>query len=152
MSDKLKNAIQESENISGKFLSMFDINLYKMNFDFLPEAISLYKKLNVLHEPIGLIPPIFETPMLGLTPSVFPPILVELDPPKLELFDLDEEFASQEIKLAQLTNKTTNKDLEYFISESASILGLKDKVNINNPKEVLLHVLNSLMRFKMSSV
>lgn len=43
--------------------------------------------------------------MLGLTPAVFPPILEELEPPRLELFDLDDEFADREIKLAYLTNK-----------------------------------------------
>ena len=32
--------------------------------------------------------------MLGLTPSVFPPVLIELEPPKLELFNLDDEFAN----------------------------------------------------------
>jgi len=66
----------------------------------LPESLKLYEKLNVKREPLKLINPIFETPMLGLTPSVFPPILMELDAPKLELFDLDDEFANQEIKLA----------------------------------------------------
>ena len=66
----------------------------------LPESLKLYEKLNVKREPLRLINPIFETPMLGLKPSVFPPILVELDPPKLELFDLDDEFANQVIKLA----------------------------------------------------
>jgi len=42
-----------------------------------------------------LIPPQFETPMLGLMPATFPPILRELPPPNLELFDLDDEFASE---------------------------------------------------------
>ena len=44
---------------------------------------------------MSLIPPQFETPMLGLVPAVFPPILRELQTPNLELFDLDEEFASE---------------------------------------------------------
>ena len=44
--------------------------------------------------------------------------------------------------MAELTNKSTNKDLEYYITESANIMGLKDKVNTNNPKEVLLYILN----------
>lgn len=116
--------------------------MFKAGFDLLPETIKLYEKLSVKHEPLRLIPPIFETPMLGLTPSTFPPILVDLEPPKLELFDLDDEFANQEIKLAQLTNKSTNKDLEYYIKESANILGLKEKVNTNNPREILLFVMN----------
>ena len=33
--------------------------------------------------------------MLGLTPATFPPILRELPTPSLELFDLDDEFASE---------------------------------------------------------
>jgi len=33
--------------------------------------------------------------MLGLTPATFPPILRELPTPNLELFDLDDEFASE---------------------------------------------------------
>ena len=60
-----------------------------------PEALRLYKQLEMKHEPLTLIPPQFETPMLGLVPAVFPPILSELAPPKLELFDLDDEFADQ---------------------------------------------------------
>ncbi len=80
-----------------------------------------------------MIFPIFETPMLGLTPAVFPPILEEIEPPRLELFDLDDEFADKEIKLAYLTNKCINSDLEFYITKSAEILGLKELVNINNP-------------------
>ena len=33
--------------------------------------------------------------MLVLQPATFPPILKELPPPGLELFDLDDEFASE---------------------------------------------------------
>lgn len=50
-----------------------------------------------------------------------------------------------------MTNKSTNKDLEYYLKESANILGLREKVNVNNPREILLYVLNSVMKFKMST-
>lgn len=149
MSERLKCAIQESSDISTNFINRFDCSLYRLNFDLLPEALRLYPRLGLKKENLGLIPPIFETPMLGLTPAVFPPILVELEPPQVQLFDLDDEFANQETKLAQLTNKSSNKDLEFYISEAGNILGLKDKVNTQNPKEVLLYVMNSIMRFKM---
>jgi intraflagellar transport protein 52 len=46
-----------------------------------------------------LIVPQFETPLLGLQPAVFPPIVKELPPPPLELFDLDEEFASEKLSI-----------------------------------------------------
>jgi intraflagellar transport protein 52 len=35
--------------------------------------------------------------MLGLLPATFPPILRELQAPSLELFDLDDEFASEKL-------------------------------------------------------
>lgn len=52
--------------------------------------------MNVPYGPLKLIPPSLEAPMLGLTPAVFPPILIDIEPPKLELFDLDDEFANPE--------------------------------------------------------
>jgi intraflagellar transport protein 52 len=54
------------------------------------------------------------------------------------------------VKLAHLTNKCTNTDLDFWITEAGNIMGLKDKVNTNNPKEVLLYVMNSIIKFKMS--
>ena len=39
----------------------------------------------------------------------------DLPPPGLDLFDLDEQFASEKIKMAQLTNKCTDDDVEYFV-------------------------------------
>ena len=78
-----------------------------------PEARRLYEELGVKHEPLTLIPPQFETPLPALRPAVFPPVLRELPPVKLDLFDLDEQFASEKTRLAQLTNKCTDKDLEY---------------------------------------
>lgn len=84
--------------------------------------------------------------MLGLQPSVFPAILRELPPPNLELFDLDEEFASEKVRLAQLTNKCNNEDLEYFIKESGDILGVTEKVKTkNDAKAILSHILEELV-------
>ena len=97
LSEKLKSCIQESPDISNNFLSQFKHRLFEANFNHLPESLELYKKMNIPYGHLKLISPIFETPMLGLTPSVFPPILVDLEPPKLELFDLDDEFANQEL-------------------------------------------------------
>lgn len=152
MSEKLKCAIQDAPDLSHKFLTLFEHNFFKANFDLLPETIRLYSLLSVKHETLGLITPVFESPMLGLSPAVFPPILIEPEEPALELYDLDDEFANPESKLAQLTNKATNSDLDIFITENANILGLKERVNTNNPKEVLLHILNSIIKCKMSNI
>lgn len=76
---------------------MFETDLFKYDFELVPEVTSLFAKMEVKHEPLTLIVPQFETPLLGtigsrlgLAPGVFPPVLKELPNPPLELFDLDE--------------------------------------------------------------
>ncbi|KAK6037686.1 hypothetical protein COOONC_24809 [Cooperia oncophora] len=69
------------------------------------DFMKAYDQLQVKVEPLTLIVPQFEVPLPPLQPAVFPPNFRELPPPKLELFDLDEMFSSQEVRLAQLTNK-----------------------------------------------
>ena len=85
----------------------------------------VWQLLNVKHEPLSLIPPQFETPLPPLQPAVFPPTLREPPPPALDQFDLDEHFASERIRLAQLTNKCSESDLDYFVRESGEILGVQ---------------------------
>ena len=40
------------------------------------------------------------------------------------MFDLDEQFASEKARLAQLTNKCTDDDIEYYVREAGEILGV----------------------------
>ena len=79
---------------------MYNDKLYKFDTDLVPETIALYDTLKVKHEPISLIPPSFETPMPALQAAVFPPCMKELPPPGLDLFDLDEQFAGEKVRLA----------------------------------------------------
>lgn len=69
---------KESEDLPRDFTSLFDMNLFKFDTDLIPESVKLYDILNVKHEQLSLIVPQFETPLLGLQPAVFPPILREL--------------------------------------------------------------------------
>ena len=64
-----------------------------------PEAVSLYDQLGVKKAPLSLIPPAFETPLPPLEPATFPPVLREPQPPALELFDLDEAFAGEQVSV-----------------------------------------------------
>ena len=59
---------------------------------------------------------------------MFPPQFRNLPDPQLELFDLDEAFSSEKSRLAQITNKCGEEDLEYYIRESADILGVASKL------------------------
>ena len=96
---------------------------------------------------------------------MFPPSLQELPPPNLELFDLDDEFASEKTRLAQLTNKCTpvvvastlliplgmDNDLEYYIRECGSILGIAEKLppNERTPQRILTTAIRQLVNWKM---
>ena len=55
------------------------------------------------------------------------------------------------IKLANLTNRCSNDDIDYWVSEAANIIGVKDKVNTNDPKVVLIYMLNKILKYKLSN-
>lgn len=76
--------------MANNFFNKFQIPKNDNNLNLLQDSLELYWKMDVKNESLKLIPPIFETPMLGLTPAVFPPILLDVEGPKLELFDLDQ--------------------------------------------------------------
>lgn len=57
-------------------------------------------------------------------------------------------FSNCRVRLAQLTNKCDNNDLEYYVKESGDILGVTDKVkNRHDAKAILRHVLEELVNF-----
>jgi intraflagellar transport protein 52 len=150
LSSKVRSWLQESEELPKDFTILFSQDLFRFDTNLVPEAILMYKKMDVVKEPLTLIPPTFETPMPQLEPAVFPPSLKELDPPALELFDLDDHFANEKIKLAQLTNKYT--DIDYYVRQCGDTLGLSSYVtDMENPKAILHHVFMELVKFKNNS-
>jgi len=116
--------LQEADDLPKDFTTLFNTNLYKYDTDMVPESIDLFKTLGCKHEPLTLIPPQFETPMPHLQAAVFLPNIKDLPPPAMDLFDLDDQFASEKIKMAQLTNKCTDEDVEYYVRECGDILGV----------------------------
>lgn len=128
LADRVRACLQEGEELPLDFTQLFDHNLFNYTTNLIPAAVRLYDKLNVKHNPIALIPPQFEMPLPVLQPALFMPVLRELPPPSLELFDCDEAFASEKLRLAQLTNKCTDADLEYYVRESGDICGVSESM------------------------
>lgn len=122
----LKPCLQGLDELPRDFTKLFDNKLFGFDVALIPEAVRLYETLGVTHEPLTLIPPQFECPLPKLNPAVFPPMIKELPPPALDLFDLDEHFAKPDIRLAQLTNKCNNgeDDLDYYVLEAGEVLGV----------------------------
>lgn len=141
------------------FKDMFDVRLHSINNDLLPDVIACYGHLNVKYEPLKLIKPQFEIPLPLLQLAVFPPAFSELQPPLLELFDLDEAFSSDRLQLTQLTNKclavseenkmsVDEKELEYFVLECGRILKVYNDAQAMSAKEVLNVMCTQIVQYK----
>ena len=149
LSEKVKSCLEEAKEPPRNFNDLYDMSLFKIDNNLVPEAIELYDKLHVKHEILSIIPPQFETPLPPLQLAVFDPIIKDFPVPNLELYDLDEQFASEKIKLAQVTNKCNDEDLEYYIRECSDILGISGKIdNKDDPKAVLAYVMKELINYK----
>eukprot|EP00340_Litonotus_pictus_P000465 CAMPEP_0170514288 /NCGR_PEP_ID=MMETSP0209-20121228/859_1 /TAXON_ID=665100 ORGANISM="Litonotus pictus, Strain P1" /NCGR_SAMPLE_ID=MMETSP0209 /ASSEMBLY_ACC=CAM_ASM_000301 /LENGTH=425 /DNA_ID=CAMNT_0010798321 /DNA_START=27 /DNA_END=1304 /DNA_ORIENTATION=+ len=149
IAENIKSCLEETKDPPKNFNDMFDTTMFSVDNHLVPEALNLYSELNVKHETLGIIPPQFETPLPPLQLAVFDPIIKDFDNPSLELYDLDEQFASEKIKLAQITNKCTDGDVEYYIKDSSDILGITAKIEKKgDPKAILNYIFNELANYK----
>jgi len=111
-----------------------DDNLFGFDTD---TVTNLYRALEVPREPLKLIQPEFESVMPPLRPAVFAP-QIELPPPQIELFNLDEACADRHTKLGQVTNDSLNEgtSAEEFVQRAGAILGVT-KDESASAKEIL---------------
>ncbi|KAL2713503.1 intraflagellar transport protein 52 [Vespula squamosa] len=154
--DNPKVCTQDLDNIEvpREYTKLFKHHFYSINLNMVPAAIKAYETLGVKHEPLTLIPPHFEAPLPPTQASVFPPSFQELPPPALELFDLDEAFSSDLLKLSQLTNKymstkniSSDTELDHYIREFGSILRISSS-DTHTASEVLNRVFQKISSYK----
>ncbi|KAK8870957.1 Intraflagellar transport protein 52 [Tritrichomonas musculus] len=153
MSERLRSCIQESEKMRTNFTDNFDRGLFKMDMGFVSDTQELAKTLGLKNEPLETVTPQFDTALPPLTPAVYPPQMREPPGPVLELFDLDDAFASPKTRLAQLAQRTTPKNAEKFVIQSAKILGILPKLpeDKQTGKNVLEYVFTQVVRWKRQS-
>eukprot|EP00727_Mastigamoeba_balamuthi_P004639 m51a1_g14173 putative intraflagellar transport protein 52 homolog (456) ;mRNA; r:26028-27781 len=155
LSERWRSCLQDVDELPSDFTDLFDDSLYKMDTGLVTDSIALYKKLNVEHEPLSLIPPQFEAPLPPLQPAVFPPSLPEMMPPALDMFDLDREFASEKVRLAHQTNGCTEEHIEFYIQACAEIVGVTSQLKEDlkqSPKHILEFMLKKLVNWKRVNV
>ena len=85
--------------------------------------------------------------MPPLRPAVFTP-QIELPPPTLELFNLDEVCADRHTKLGQVTNDSLNEgaSAEEFVQRAGAILGMTKEGQSASGKEVLSLVFGRIVQ------
>ena len=156
LSQSIKPCLQGMDELPRDFTRMFDLNLFRFDTDLIPQTLRTYELMGVPHDPLTLIPPQFECPLPKLLPATFSPAMREAPCPALDQFDLDEHFAKETIRLAQLTNKCTNgdEDLEYYISESGEILGVIPNLPFGerSAKHILFHIFKQIVNFKRQDI
>lgn len=125
LAERPRACLEECEEVPRDFTTLFDSTMFGFDVSMVPQVVELHEQLGVKHEPLTLIQPQFETPLPPLQPAVFMPAMRDPPPPALDQFDLDEQFASDRVRLAQLTNKCTEEDVDYFVREAADIAGVR---------------------------
>lgn len=151
LSERLRVAVEESEELPRDFTKLFDLTTFKLDTNMIPAVIDCYHKLNIKHEPLTLIPPEFQAPLPPRLPATFEPTHREPPAPALDLFDLDEHFAPERVRLSQLTNKCQADDLEYYVTEGAEIIGVTKKLRSprnKDPRALLDHIFRQILQYK----
>lgn len=150
LAEHLRACLLTTEDVPRDFTKLFDHSQFKQRNDILPDVLKAYDQLKVPHEPLSLIQPHFETPFPPLEPALFAPTLRELPAPALDLFDLDEQFSSEAVRLAQITNKCTDDDLEYFVRECGDILGVTRHLQEDRKtgKDILEYIFRQVVEYK----
>ncbi|XP_050458921.1 intraflagellar transport protein 52 homolog [Cataglyphis hispanica] len=155
--DNPKVCMHDLDNIDipREYTKLFKQYFYSINLNMVPACIKAYEALGVKHESLTLIPPHFEAPLPPTQASVFPPSFQELPPPALELFDLNEAFSSDFLKLSQLTNKymstkdlSNDKELDHYIREFGSIVIRINNSDTYTAKEVLNFIFQKICSYK----
>lgn len=170
MSEMLKCSLHDVEELPKDVRKLLDTSLYSLDLSLIPKMaryvsfsfirtihpflslclFSAYEDLQMKHEPLTLIKPQFEVPMPPLKPAVYPPIFRDCEPPTLELFDLEDYFASETSRLNQLTNRCNEQDLDSFIKEFGMIAGISSRMPADQrgAKQILDFVVTQLFEFK----
>ena len=147
--ERVKSCLQAVDTIPLDLTKLADMEFFSFDNRLLPQVSEISEALgldkNLPH--ISLIKPNLAVPFPELEPALFPPLLNELVPPGLELFDLDDAFADEHVKLAQLANRCGPDDLEVFIKEAGIICGLGSQ----GGKDVIREALKTVGQFKSSN-
>jgi intraflagellar transport protein 52 len=160
LAERLRVAVEESEDLPRDFTQLFDTGMFKFDTHLIPEVVAAHEHLGVKHEPLTLIHPEFHAPLPPRLPATFDPTHRELPPPALDLFDLDDKFAPEKSRLSMLTNKCKEKGdkdprtLEFFICESAEIMGVTKKLRSprnREPRALLDFIFRQVVQCKKSS-
>ena len=156
LSNHARGCLEDAEDLPGAIPSLFNRDIFAFNTSFIPQAVRLYHRLGVPKKPLTLIEPQFEQPLPALEPAVFPPAMFEPSLPPLERFDLDDAFANDYFKMAQLSlaarkqgGKSDEAAVDDYVLKSAHVLGIEGATKMAAP-QALLSIFDQIARWKLA--
>ena len=157
LAERTRCCLQEIEEPPKDFKVLFDGSLFHLRNVLGKEAVHLHFVLSLKYETLGLIDPKFFIPMVSLRPSVFLPSLREPNVPRIELFDLEDEFASEQFRLTTILKRTLNQtdsSLEAHLADSVNVCGMgvdNFKTEHFGSKLAFIQVFKHMVRLKSPS-
>lgn len=147
LSEQPFSCLHEGDPLPTDFTKLFSRNIFSFDNQTLALVHQAHAEMQMEPEPLRLIKPQFETPLPALTPATFPPNFMLPPKPKLQLFDLDDAFSSASIRLMLIANKCSDEDLEYYIKESGSVLGVQNCAT-KSAKSIVHFIFGKLVEYK----
>jgi hypothetical protein len=127
--------------IPDDIMSLVDRRVYDGGVGLLEDVKKSYELLGIEFKPLkGPIKPAYHVPKFDLIPVIpLPSLRPLLQPPPLELVDIDELLDPPEIRLNRIANECEQAgDIERFISDSAKAVDLSEE--IGDPKEIMKNI------------
>lgn len=147
LSEQPFGCLHEGESVPVDFTKLFSKHLFSFDNSILASIYRAYEEMQMTREPLKLIKPKFETPLPSLVPAVFPPNFRLPQKPKLELYDLDDEFSSTQTRLIQAANKYIDEDLELYVKECGLILNV-ERASSKSAQSILYDIVSRIVEYK----
>ena len=116
--------------------------LHAFDLDVCSRVKRLCEELGVPRTNLSIIAPQFLTPTPALRPAVFPMPGPGVEPPSLELFDLDAEICDRQQHLDRCFHKT--ESLAGFVEQGGQICHIRG----TSPADILFKVFEQIAQYK----
>ena len=120
----------------------FHTSLHAFRLDVCLRVKQLCEELGVPQTNLSIIAPQFLTPTPALRPAVFPMPGPRVEPPSLELFDLDAEICDQQQQLDRCFDKT--ESLAGFVEQGGQICNIRG----TSPADILFKAFEEIAQYK----
>ena len=126
LAGRTRSCLQEIDELPKEFDVLFERSQFRLLNELGKEAVRLHGALSLKYAALDLINPRILVPMARLQPSTFLSSPRDLKHPYAELFDLEDDFASENFRLGTILKQTLSTDdiLESLVAGCVRVSGM----------------------------